>query len=144
MAQAMVNHYKYYQQKIQFLRSSGDVLLQRIKTFEINMNKRKQQNQQPFVQDINSLNAMVKKLLQMLAEINTCQYFQLTNVPSFCDGYYTLICNRYFEDFIRQFVAKLRIRRIQRLQNLQHLQHLQHLQSSLDNIIHPIDFQIEQ
>ena len=144
MAQAMVDHYNYYQQKIQFLRSCGDVLLQRIKLCEINMNTRKQQNQQPLVQNINSLNAMIKKLLQMLAEINTCQYFQLTNVPSFYNDYYTLICNRYFENLLEQFVAKLRIKRIQRLQNLQHLQHLQHLRSSLDNIIHPIDFQIEQ
>ena len=142
MAQAMLNHYNYYQQKIQFLRSHGDVLLQRIKTFEINMNKRKQQNQQPLVQNINSLNAMVKKLLQMIAEIKTCQYFQQTNVPSFYDGYYTRMCNRYFEDLLQQFIAKLRIKRIQRLQNLQHLQHLQHLQSPSDDIIHPIDFQI--
>ena len=145
MAQAMINHYNDYQQRIQFLRSSGDILLHRVKTLEINMNRRKQQNQQPFVQDINSLNAMVKKLLQMLAEINTCQYFQLTNEPfNFHSPYFTRMCNRYFEDLIQQFIAKLRIRRIQRLQNLQHLHHLQHLQSSLENIIHPIDFQIEQ
>ena len=141
----MIDHYNDYQQRILFLRSSGDVLLQRIKTLEINMNRRKQQNQQPFVQDINSLNAMVKKLLQMLAEINTCQYFQLTNEPfNFYSPYFTQMCNRYFEDFIRQFVGKLRIRRIERLQNLQHLHHLQHLQSSLENIIHPVDFQIER
>ena len=141
----MINHYNYYQERIQFLRSSGDILLHRVKTLEINMNRRKQQNQQPFVQDINSLNAMVKKLLQMLAEINTCQYFQLTNEPFNCySPYFTRTCNRYFEDLMQQFIAKLRIRRIQRLQNLQHLHHLQHLQSSLENIIHPIDFQIEQ
>ena len=141
----MINHYNYYQQRIQFLRSSGDILLQRIKTLETNMNRRKQQNQQPFVQDINSLNAMTKKLLQMLAEINTCQYFQLTNEPFNCHSpYFTRMCNRYFEDLTQQFIAKLRIRRIQRLQNLQHLHHLQHLQSPLENIIHPIDFQIEQ
>ena len=145
MVQAMINHYNDHQQRIQFLRSSGDILLQRIKTLEINMNRRKQQNQHPFVQDINSLNPMVKKLLQMLAEINTCQYFQLTNEPFNCySPYFTRMCNRYFEDLIQQFIAKLRIRRIQRLQNLQHLHHLQHLQSSFENIIHPIDFQIEQ
>ena len=145
MAQAMINHYNDYQQRIQFLRSSGDILLHRVKTLEINMNRRKQQNQQPFLQDIISLNAMVKKLLQMLAEINTCQYFQLTNEPFNCySPYFTRMCNRYFEDLTRQFIAKLRIRRIQRLQNLQHLHHLRHLQSPLENIIHPIDFQVEQ
>ena len=81
MAQMMVNHYNYYSQRIQFLRTHGDVLIQRIKMLEINMNKRKQQNQDPLVQNINSLNAMVKKLLQMLAEIYTCQYLQLTYEP---------------------------------------------------------------
>ena len=143
MAQAMVNHYNYHQQRIQFLRSYGDVLLQRIKMLEINMNKRKQQNQQPNEQDVNFLNAMVKKLLQMLAEINTCQYFQLTNEPfNTGDFYFNQMCKRYFEDFLQQFIAKLRIRRIQRLQNIQRLQHLQYLQR-LDNIIHPVDFQIQ-
>ena len=76
---------------------------------------------------------------------NTCQYFQLTLEPcNFYSPYFTRTCNRYFEGFIQQFVAKLRVRRIQRLQNLQHLHHLQHLQSPLDNIIHPVDFQIER
>ena len=141
----MAQDYTYYQQQIQFLRSSGDILLDRIKTLETNMNRRKQQNQQPFQQDINSLNAMVKKLLQILAEINTCQYFQLTYEPFNCySHYFTQMCNRYFQDLMQQFTAKLRIKRLQRLQHLHHLQHLQHLQSSSQNIIHPIDFQIEQ
>ena len=142
MTQAMVNHYNHYRQRIQFLRSSGDILLQQIKTLETNMNRRKQQNQQP---NINLLNAMTKKLLQMLAEISTCQYFQLTNEPfDFHSSYFVRMCNRYFEDLTQQFITKLRIGRIQRLQNLQHLQHLQHLQSSLEDVIHPIDFQIVQ
>ena len=139
----MVDHYNHYRQRIQFLRSSGDILLQQIKTLETNMNRRKQQNQQPFAQDINSLNATTKKLLQMLAEINTCQYFRLTNEPfDFHSSYFVRVCNRYFEDLTQQFITKLRIGRIRRLQNLQHLQHLQHLQSSLQDVIHPIDFQI--
>ena len=135
MAQAMVNHYNYYQQRIQSLRLNGDILLQRIKMLEINMNQRKHQNLQPNPQHINSLNVMVKKLLQMLGEINTCQYFQLTNEPfNIVDFYFKQMCNRYYEDLIRQFIAKLRIRRIQRLQQLQRL----------NNIIHPIDFQIHK
>ena len=151
MTQAMINHYNYYQQQIQFLRLSGDILLDKIKTLETNMNRRKQQNQQPFEQDINSLNAMAKRLLQILAEINTCQYFQLTNEPFNCySNYYIQMCNRYFEDIMQQFIVKLRIRRTQRLQRLQnlqhlhHLQHLQHLQSSSQNIIDLTDFQIEK
>ena len=141
----MINdNYNEYQQRIQFLRCYGDVLLQRIKALEINMNKRKQQNQQPMERDVNSLNAMVKKLLQMLAEINACQYFQLTNEQfDLSDNYFNQMCNRYFEDLIQKFVAALRIRRIQRLQNLQHIQHLQYLQR-FNNIIHPVDFKIEQ
>ena len=143
MAQAIIDHYNDYQQRIQFLRSSGDILLNQIKTLEINMNIRKQQNQQPFLQHIDSLNAMVKKLLQMLTEIKTCQHFYLTNVPfNYYSSYFTQMCNRYFEELVQQFIAKLRIKRIQRLQHSQHLQHLQHLQSSFENIIHPVDFQI--
>ena len=143
MAQAIVNHYNY-QQRIQVLRAHGDVLLLRIKSLETNMNIRKQQNQQPFIRDVNMLNEMVKKLLEMLAEIKTCQYFQLTSIPLICyDFYFKEMCKRYFEDLLQQFIEKLRTRRIQCLQNLQHLQHLQHLQSPLDNIIHPVDFQIQ-
>ena len=140
MAQAMVNHYNHYQQKIQFLRWNGDVLLQRINMLETKMNRRKQQNQQPIEHDVNCLNQMTKKLLQMLAEINTCQYFQLTNEP-FTNGdfYYNQMCKRYFEDLIQQFIAKLRIRRIKRLQSLQNLQNLQRL----NNVIHPVDFVIQ-
>ena len=66
MTQAMIDHYNYYQQKIQFLRSNGDILLQRIKILETIMNKRKQQNEYPFVQQINSLYAMVKNYLKYL------------------------------------------------------------------------------
>ena len=140
-----VNHYNFYQQQIQFLRWSGDMLLQQIKTLETNMNRRKQQNQQPFEQDINSLNAMAKRLLQILAEIKTCQYFQLTNEPFNCySNYYIQMCNRYFEDLMQQFIAKLHMRRTQRLQRLQHLHQLRHWQSSSQNVIDPIDFQIHQ
>ena len=140
MMQAMINHYNYYQQQIQFLRSSGYILLQQIKTLETNINRRKQQNQQPFEQDINSLNALAKRLLQILAEINTCQYFQMTNEPFNCySNYYIQICNRYFEDL--QFIAKLHLKRTQRLQHLQHLHQLRHWQSSTQNIIDQIDFQ---
>ena len=132
MAQAIINHYNDYQRRIQFLQSAGDFLLEQIKSLEINMNRRKQQNQQPFIEDINSLDAMVKKLLHMLAEINTCQYFQLTNEPfNFYCPYFTQMCNRYYEDLIQQFIAKLNTRRIQRLQQQR-------------NIIDPVDFEINQ
>ena len=129
MTQQMINHYNYYRQHIQFLQSSGNILLQRVKTFETNLNRKRQQNQQLLVRDINSLNAMIKKLLQILAQINTCRYLQFNERFNIHSSYFTRICNRYYEQLTRQFVTKLRIRRIQRLQNLQHLHHLRHLQS---------------
>ena len=115
MAQAMVNYYNTYNERIQFLRLQGDQLMQRIQMLEIGMNRRKQQNQQPHDNEVVSLHSMVKKLLQMLAEINTCQYFQLINKlynPN--DYYYKQMCTRYFQDFLLQFNLKLKARREKR------------------------------
>ena len=144
MAQA--NHYNYYQNQIQFLRLSGDILLDRIKSLETNMNRKKQQNQPPFEQDINSLNAMVKKLLEMLAEINTCQYFQMIYEPFNCySDYFIQMRNRYFQHLMHQFIQRLHIKRLQRLQRLHHWQSLQNpIDFSSQNIIDPIDFEIKQ
>ena len=142
MAQIMIQHHKNYEAQINYIRTHGDVLLQRIKMLEIKMNQRKQQNQEASQQDINLLNAMIKKLLRMLARINTYQYFQITNEPFVCvnQTYFNQICNNYFEDLIRRFITQLRIKRIQRLQRLQHLQSLQRV----NNFIDPVDFQIWQ
>ena len=141
----MIQHHNNYETQIHYIRRHGDVLLLRIKMLEIKMNKKKQQNQQPSQQDINSLNAMVKKLLQMLARINTYQYFQITNEPFVCNNqtYFNEICNNYFEDLIRRFITQLRIKRLQRLQHLQHLQRLRQ-QQPVNNFIDPVDFQIWQ
>ena len=148
MAQIMIRHHKNYEAQIKYIRTHGDVLLQRIKMLEIKMNQRKQQNQEASQQDINSLNAMVKKLLQMLAQINTYQYFQFTHEP-FNQPYFNQICKNYFESLIRRFITQLRIKRIQRLQRLQHLQSLrrqqqqqQQQQQPVNNFIDPVDFQI--
>ena len=65
-----------YSQRIQFLRTCVDQLLQRIQSLEIGMNRRKQQNQQPHKDEITMLKLWTKKLLYFLAEINNCQYFQ--------------------------------------------------------------------
>ena len=106
------------------------------------MNKRKQQNEEADPKDINSLNAMVKKLLRMLAKINTYEYYQLTNEPFIRvnDFYFNHIFNNYFEDYIRRFITQLRLKRIRRLQILQHEQSLQRI----NNFIEPVDFQIWQ
>ena len=142
MAQIMIELNNNYQVQIYHLRTHGDVLLQRIKMLEIKMNRRKQQNQQANQQDINSLNAMVKKLLRMLAQINTYQYFQITNEPFSCvnHNYFNQICTNYFNDLIRRFITQLRLKRLRRLQSLQHLQSLQRI----NNFIDPVDFQIWQ
>ena len=139
MAQIMVEQKNNYQNRIYFLRSNGDVLLNRIKMLEIKMNKRKQRNEEADQKDINCLNAMVKKLLRMLAEINTCQYFQLTNEPFIIDFYFNEICNKYFEDYIRRFITKLRLKRIKRLQILQYNEGLKRV-----NEFEPVDFEIWQ
>ena len=142
MAQIMINNYNQYQQQRHLLRAHGDVLLERIKILEIKMNKRKQQNEEADPKDINSLNAMVKKLLRMLAKINTYEYYQLTNEPFIRvnDFYFNHIFNNYFEDYIRRFITQLRLKRIRRLQILQHEQSLQRI----NNFIEPVDFQIWQ
>ena len=111
----MINYYNTYNQRIQFLRAHGDQLLQRIQMLEIGMNRRKQQNQQPHENEVNSLHSMVKKLLQMLAEINTCQYFQMTKeLFNTNDYYYKQMCTRYFEDLMLKFTLELKARRIKR------------------------------
>lgn len=132
MAQAIISYHNYYQKRIEFLRLDGDLLLQRIKILEVEMNKRKQQNLQPTRQNVNLLNTMVKDLLQMLAEIKTCQYFQLVNQPFTYYHYFTKMCNSYFNDLLQQFTTKLHLKRMERLQ--------QHLQ----DYINPIDFEIKR
>ena len=142
MAQIMLDLNNNYQVQIHHLRTHGDVLLQRIKMFEIKMNRIKQRNQQPNQQDINSLNAMVKKLLRMLAEINTYKYFQITSEPFSCvnQNYFNQICNNKFNDLIRNFIMQLRLKRLRRLQILKHTQNLQRI----NNFQQPVDFQIWQ
>ena len=141
MTQAMIDQYNQHQQRIQLLRSTGDILLQRINILETHMNKRKQQNQYQFPKDINSLNTLVKRLLLMLAEIKTCQYFQLTFEPfSIFSSRYIEMCNRFFENLTRQFITDLQFKRYKRLQRLQ----CHSYQEIIGDIFDPVDFQIEQ
>ena len=141
MTQAMIDHYNYYQQRIQLLRSTGDILLQRINILKTHMNKRKQQNEYPFVQHIDSLDAMVKKLLLLLAEINTCQCFQMRFEPfNIHSSDYIQMCNRYFENLTRQLITRLQMKRFKRLRQLQYYS----FKEITGDIFNPIDFQIEQ
>ena len=112
MGQSLVynsNNYGNYTERIRFLRTIGDHLLQQIEVLEISINKKKQQNQQPNDYDITRLHGMVTELLQMLAEINVCQYFHLVNeYYNFNDDYYKKMCLKYFQDLMQQFNFKLK------------------------------------
>ena len=108
--------YGNYTERIRYLRSIGDQLLQRIELLETSMNKKKQQNQQPHQNEITSLHAMATKLLQTLAEINVCQYFKMVNEYfNFNDYYYKQMCFRYFQDLMLQFNFKLKAKRLNQI-----------------------------
>ena len=119
MGQSLVinsNNYGDYTERIRFLRTIGDHLLQRIQLLETSMNKRKQQNQQPFDNEITKLHGMATELLQTLAEINVCQYFQLVNeYYNFNDYYYKQMCVRYFQDLMLLFNFKLKAKRLNQI-----------------------------
>ena len=115
MGQSMVfnsNNYNDYTERIRYLRSNGDHLLQEIELLETNMNKKKQQNQHPLKNELTSLHAMTMKLLQMLAEINVCQDFKTVNKYfNFNDYYYKQMCSKYYLDLLRKLNFKLKTKR---------------------------------
>ena len=118
MGQSLVyssNNYGCYTERIRFLRTIGDHLLQQIEILATDMNKRKQRNQQPLSNEINKLHGMTIELLQTLAEINVCQYFYLVDEYfNFNDHYYKKMCLKYFQDLMQQFNFKLKKRLNQR------------------------------
>ena len=61
----MVLQLDYLKQRIQLLRSTGDISLQKIKRLETYLNRRKQHNQFPLHQDINLLNQLVQLQYQI-------------------------------------------------------------------------------
>ena len=156
----MINQFNDLNQKIQLLRSTGDILLQKINRLETYLNKRKQQNQYPFKEDINLLNQLVKRQLQMLAEIKTCQYYQATfETINIFSPRYIEMCNRLFENLMRQFLNDLQIKRYKRYKRYKRLQQLQQLQQQeqqqlqlqchsyqqiINDIFDPVDFKIQQ
>ena len=96
-------------QRIQFLRACGDQLLQQIQSLEIGMNRRKQQNQQPHLDEITLMKSSVKKLLYFLAEINTCQYFEKYQFNFNFNGYYyNQMRTRYYQKLMLRFILKLK------------------------------------
>ena len=71
----MMNYLNNYDQRIHFLRSQGDQLLESIKALEIGMNRRKQQNEEVHPDDLNCLYLMARNFLQLLAEIKNLSIF---------------------------------------------------------------------
>ena len=123
MGQSLVygsKDYGCYTYRIQFLRTIGDRLLQQIQVLEVDLNKKKQQNQQPFSNEISKLHDLTTQLLFSLAEINVCQYFYLNNEYfNFNDDYYKKMCHKYFQDLMQQFNLRLKAKLINRIkQNL--------------------------
>ena len=59
---------------------------------------------------------MVRKLLQMLAEINVCQYFHMTNEQfNSNEYYYKQMCIRYFQNLMLKFNFRLKAKHIERI-----------------------------
>ena len=111
MGQSMVynsNNYGNYTERIRYLRSTNEHLLQKIQCLESNLNKRKQQNKEPFYHDINELQCLVTKSLQSLAEINVCQFFHMINeYYDANDYYYKQMCRKYFDDLMQQATSNI-------------------------------------
>ena len=113
MANQMLVLLDNYDRRIQFLRSCGDQLLESIKSLEIGMNRRKQQHQPVHMTEIDWMYCMVKKLIGMLAEIKTCEYFKMTKkLVSLNDDFYKKACHAFFKDIVRKFNARLFAKRL--------------------------------
>ena len=142
MGQSLVyssNNYGCYTERIPFLRRIGDHLLQQIEVLESDMNKRKQQNQQPLSNEITKLHDLTTQLLHSLAEINVCQYFYLVDEYfNFNDDYYKKMCHKYFQDLMQQFNLKLKAKLINQIK------HNLYNDDDNDNDNDDIDFSISQ
>ena len=138
MGQSLVHNsknYGCYTDRIRFLRTIGDHLLQQIEVLESDMNKRKQQNQQPLSNEITKLHDLTTQLLHSLAEINVCQYFYLVDeyFNFNDDDYYKKMCHKYFQDLMQQFNLKLKAKLINQIKH-----------NLYDNDNDDIDFSINQ
>ena len=108
MESQLVLFFSNYDQKIRFLRSQGDQLLQSIKLLEIEMNQRRQRCLQPYLYQINGICSMTEMLFEMLAEIKACEYFKLTQrLVFFNDDLFKITSSAIKKDLINKFNAKL-------------------------------------
>ena len=103
--------YQSYQQEILYLQRHGNKLLQKIKQQETKMNRKKQQNFQPNQKDLYTLQQMIKKLLRMLAFIDSYRYFQIINVPLYQNQtWFHEIAYNYYEDTLQRFMLRLKLK----------------------------------
>ena len=113
MANYMLVFSQNYDQRIRFLQSQGDQLLQSIKLLEIEMNQRRQQYLQPYLYQINGICSMTENLLEMLAEIKACEYFKLTHkLVFFHEELFKVTSHSIKMDLINKFNARLSAKKI--------------------------------
>ena len=107
--------YQSYNREILYLRREGSKLLQKIKLQEIKMNRRKQQQQQPLVRQINGLHKMIKKLIKISAFIDTYKYFQMIKEPLtyYNENFFYQLASMYYEDALKEI--NLKIKRLNQL-----------------------------
>ena len=119
MENQMLRYIDFYNQRIQFLRSDGDQLLDSIRMLEIQINRQKQLHERIYLYQNNWMYSMTKDLLKMLAEIKTCEYFKMTKqLVCLNDELYKVTSRAFFRDLVRQFNSKLNARKRKRLKRL--------------------------
>ena len=119
MKNQMLRYIDFYNQRIQFLRSDGDQLLDSIRMLEIQINRQKQRYERIYLYQNNWMYSMTKDLLKMLAEIKTCEYFKMTKqLVCLNDELYKVTFRAFFRDLVRQFNSKLNARKRKRLKRL--------------------------
>ena len=119
MKNQMLRYIDFYNQRIQFLRSDGDQLLDSIRMLEIQINRQKQRSERIYLYQNNWMYSMTKDLLKMLAEIKTCEYFKMTKqLVCLNDELYKVTFRAFFRDLVRQFNSKLNARKRKRLKRL--------------------------
>ena len=121
MGQALVHNskdYSCYTYRIRFLQRVNDQLLQQIRVLEADMNKRKQQNQQPLSTDIYKLHDFTTQFLFSLAEINVCQNFYLGDEFYNMNGrHYKEMCRNYFQIYMEKYNSYLKEKRLNMIKN---------------------------
>ena len=105
MTQQVIS-FEIYSQTIYHLRIKGTRLLEKIKIFEMEMTKRKQQNLNPLSTAIDLMSEMINELVKISAMILTYRYFQSTML-SFEQSLFNEITDKYYIEMLRNIVKKI-------------------------------------